>query len=406
MLLRYLRNAAKVVCGSNRTKSISRRIILLRTQCDILDISLACEAAVDEENILFNDGDLAQNEALWNKISNIDKTCFYSQMKALHCEGAVRATMDFMLAFTASNSFNRGILGREVQVLTKMTTSASLPLYALNADLRASKIVTEFQKSDMQFLKDFWNVFETSGMKRVLQIKAPSAGVRFHVSARDDIKLSHRHPEANSGRESGQPKIESIETNVPAPLLDQITVRVIRTQKGSGTFETLPLNKLQASFMNKIPIVWSKEQAPDVSVKPSVDHMGRATNKSTRKPGILFHIHGGGFVAQTSRSHQAYLKKWAQQLDGMVVSIDYSLAPEAKFPVALDECFYMYAWVFQHAHQMGHDPNNICISGDSAGGNLTLALGLRLHKRDYHYLKHCRQAIQPHVLRSSYHRRV
>ncbi|KNC76801.1 hypothetical protein SARC_10718 [Sphaeroforma arctica JP610] len=383
--LRYLRKAAKIVCESYPTKSISRMILLLKTQSEILDISLTCEAIADEEHLLFNDRGLAENLALWEKISIIDKTCFYSQMKALHCEGAVRATMDFMLAFTASYSFNRGILGRDVQVLTKVTTSATLPVYALNADLRASKIVTEFQKGDMLFLKDFWNVFETLVMKHVVQIKAPYAGVsrRFHMCSRDDIKLSYKRSVSNMDKESEQDlstplETESVEFTVPAPILDQLTVRVIRTQKSSGTFETLPLNKLQAAFMNKIPIVWSKGQAPGVPVIPSADHMERAAKESTSRPGILFHIHGGGFVAQTSRSHQAYLKKWAQQLNVMVVSIDYSLAPEAKFPVALDECFYMYAWVLQHAHQMGHDPNNICISGDSAGGNLTLALGLKI----------------------------
>nr|XP_016854866.1 PREDICTED: hormone-sensitive lipase [Anolis carolinensis] len=54
-------------------------------------------------------------------------------------------------------------------------------------------------------------------------------------------------------------------------------------------------------------------------------------------PFLVVHFHGGGFVAQTSKSHEPYLKAWAQELGAPVLSIDYSLAPEAPFPRALEE---------------------------------------------------------------------
>lgn len=68
---------------------------------------------------------------------------------------------------------------------------------------------------------------------------------------------------------------------------------------------------------------------------------------------LVVHIHGGGFVAQTSKSHEPYLKSWAQELGAPILSIDYSLAPEAPFPRALEECFYAYCWAVKHCALLG-----------------------------------------------------
>eukprot|EP00123_Amoebidium_parasiticum_P010779 comp20314_c0_seq2/m.25541 comp20314_c0_seq2/g.25541 ORF comp20314_c0_seq2/g.25541 comp20314_c0_seq2/m.25541 type:complete len:218 (-) comp20314_c0_seq2:18-671(-) len=56
--------------------------------------------------------------------------------------------------------------------------------------------------------------------------------------------------------------------------------------------------------------------------------------------GFLFHIHGGGFIAQTSKSHAPYLKDWAKELRMPILSIDYTLSPEVPFGPALEECYY------------------------------------------------------------------
>lgn len=57
---------------------------------------------------------------------------------------------------------------------------------------------------------------------------------------------------------------------------------------------------------------------------------------------ILFHMHGGGFVSQTSKSHQSYLKMWAKQLGIPILSVDYSVAPEAPYPRAVEEVLFAY----------------------------------------------------------------
>lgn len=64
---------------------------------------------------------------------------------------------------------------------------------------------------------------------------------------------------------------------------------------------------------------------------------------------LVIHCHGGGFVAQTSKSHEVYLKRWAFSLEVPLLSIDYSHAPQAPFPRALEEVVYAYAWALKHS---------------------------------------------------------
>ncbi len=70
---------------------------------------------------------------------------------------------------------------------------------------------------------------------------------------------------------------------------------------------------------------------------------------------ILVHIHGGGFVGLTSRTHQNYLRKWTKMLSNcLIMSIDYRLAPQFAFPAAVDDIWQGYYWIItQCEEQLG-----------------------------------------------------
>jgi len=91
---------------------------------------------------------------------------------------------------------------------------------------------------------------------------------------------------------------------------------------------------------------------------------------------IFFHMHGGGFIAQTSKSHQSYLRQWSRNLNIPIFSVDYSLAPQAPFPRALEEIFFAYNWMLQNFPALGTNGNFIIVGGDSAGGNFSVGLTL------------------------------
>lgn len=96
------------------------------------------------------------------------------------------------------------------------------------------------------------------------------------------------------------------------------------------------------------------------------------------------HVHGGGFVAMSSSSHQNYTRVWANSLEIPVFSIDYRLSPSSKFPDALNDVWQVYYWLFeQGSKHLGFTIKEIVLAGDSAGGNLIAALTILCIKKKY-----------------------
>ena len=94
---------------------------------------------------------------------------------------------------------------------------------------------------------------------------------------------------------------------------------------------------------------------------------------------LIIHIHGGGWVAMSSSSHESYLRKWTNETDCPIISIDYRLAPEFPYPCALDDVWQAYNWIIKNAsEEFNINLNKIILVGDSAGGNLALGLVLLL----------------------------
>ena len=86
-------------------------------------------------------------------------------------------------------------------------------------------------------------------------------------------------------------------------------------------------------------------------------------------------MHGGGFIALSSRMMQTITRKWANELKIPIFSIDYRKPPTYPFPVAVDDCLTVYRFVIAKIHKyMNIKPKNIYLAGDSAGGNLSCSL--------------------------------
>jgi acetyl esterase/lipase len=95
---------------------------------------------------------------------------------------------------------------------------------------------------------------------------------------------------------------------------------------------------------------------------------------------IVLHFHGGGFITR-SFLHQIYLREWSNSLNALVLSVDYSLSPEFKFPTALEECYDSYLWINKVIRISGLKVS-IVLAGDSAGGNLAASVALKLIQLD------------------------
>jgi len=96
---------------------------------------------------------------------------------------------------------------------------------------------------------------------------------------------------------------------------------------------------------------------------------------------VIYHIHGGGYIAGTASGSDARNGPTAIALDCAVVSVEYRLAPETPFPGPIEDCYAGLAWLFGHAAELGLDPSRIGVMGESAGGGLAAALALLVRDR-------------------------
>ena len=102
----------------------------------------------------------------------------------------------------------------------------------------------------------------------------------------------------------------------------------------------------------------------------------RGERAPTRDAPAVVYCHGGGWVIGNLDSHDDICRSLAQAADAVVVCPDYRLAPEHKFPAAIEDCCAALRHVHEHAGAFGIDATRIAVAGDSAGGNLATVLGL------------------------------
>ncbi len=89
----------------------------------------------------------------------------------------------------------------------------------------------------------------------------------------------------------------------------------------------------------------------------------------TALPALVWY-HGGGHTIGTLESYDAVCRRLSLEAGCIVVAVDYRLAPEHRFPAAVDDCFAALRWVAHNANDLGADPAKLAVGGDSAGGNL------------------------------------
>ena len=91
---------------------------------------------------------------------------------------------------------------------------------------------------------------------------------------------------------------------------------------------------------------------------------------------VIVYFHGGGWVIADKQVYDGGARGLAKQARAVVVSVDYRLAPEHKFPAAWDDAFAAYKWVAANAASINGDPARLTLAGESAGGNLALATAI------------------------------
>lgn len=98
------------------------------------------------------------------------------------------------------------------------------------------------------------------------------------------------------------------------------------------------------------------------------------TAEAAASHGLIIYFHGGAFFSGSLDTHDHVARALAKETGHKVISVGYSLAPEAAFPTALNECLDVVRWAIDQGEDLGWDGGNLALAGDSSGGNFVAAV--------------------------------
>ena len=102
----------------------------------------------------------------------------------------------------------------------------------------------------------------------------------------------------------------------------------------------------------------------------------------------MIYFHGGGWVIGDLDSEDSTSRGLVNRVNAVLISVDYRMAPEDRFPAAPEDCYAATVWAVKHADELGVDASNLAVAGTSAGGNLSAAVALMARDRGGPTIKH------------------
>ena len=156
-------------------------------------------------------------------------------------------------------------------------------------------------------------------------------------------------------------------------------------KSGRPAYHTLSPKEARRLFLETRPA--STPPAPQIGVVRDLTADGPLGTIPLRvyRPGgvpdsrplpVLVFFHGGGWVIGDIETHDVVCRQVTAEAGISVISVDYRLAPENKFPAAVDDAWAATRWIAAHGAELGIDPARLAVGGDSAGGNLAAVVAL------------------------------
>ncbi|MEF8858268.1 MAG: alpha/beta hydrolase [Halolamina sp.] len=151
-------------------------------------------------------------------------------------------------------------------------------------------------------------------------------------------------------------------------------------------FDDLPASRDQAAQLSEMMLAeapaFPEVESEDVTVPGPTDDQElplRIYRPVEAEPGLpgIYWIHGGGMVMGGLDQEDPNCERFVDELNCVVVSVDYRLAPEHPYPAPVDDCHAGLEWVAENAADVGIDSSRLAIAGPSAGGGLSAAVALR-----------------------------
>jgi len=165
----------------------------------------------------------------------------------------------------------------------------------------------------------------------------------------------------------------------PEPSCKQKLANAIRETFSVAPIDDKPKMTFSPDIMNKI-------EMRELVIRVDNDRHVRnlvfiPQHKKEELLPVVIYMHGGGWTIEGPDESELLTRKLAHTSHVVVISVDYSLAPEYPFPNGLEDCLSVYRWVRDRGQkELSIDPTRVAVGGDSSGGNLALALALKTRK--------------------------
>ncbi|XP_072122379.1 hormone-sensitive lipase-like isoform X1 [Mobula birostris] len=359
-LMKVVRACVLHIVHKARYIAANRRSIFFRTSHNLMEIEAYSSAlrqlrallyfaqkllTESRQGNLFSDEERGLSEEFLRESNSMHKGCFYGRCLGFQFTPSIRPFLQTISIGLVS--FGENYRRRETRLGIAATSIFTSGKYAIDPELRGAEFERLTQNLDVHFWKAFWNITETEILASLVTLTSTTVRVNKTLSippnhfelpllVDPNLTVTITPPVAHSG---------------PGP----VQMRLISYELREGQ-ESEELNR------------FCKPEAQN--------HLDRRLKNKMepRSRFLIVHFHGGGFVAHTSKSHEPYLRSWSHELASPILSIDYSLAPEAPFPRALEDCFFAYCWAVKNCHLLGSTGERICLAGDSAGGNLCITV--------------------------------
>jgi acetyl esterase/lipase len=166
-------------------------------------------------------------------------------------------------------------------------------------------------------------------------------------------------------REALDPEIREAVRGIPEIVFSAETVPMMRR---NAVFSPVP-----APDIKRVELTTNRNGGVDMTLLRPRDAVGDLP--------VLYWMHGGGMVIGNRHMDDSRLGEWCRSLSCVCVSVEYRLAPEARYPAAIDDCDEGLRHIVGHAAELGINPRRVGVGGRSAGGGLAAALALRWRDR-------------------------
>ncbi|KAF8354708.1 hosl-1 [Pristionchus pacificus] len=307
-------------------KELEAYATVVRFLCESFSKTLQAAAEMPSTSLFPElEGSYDKYHQILKDMEKLDASCFYGRPLGFQFSPSVSRVFRFIGIVLATYSLSwekgHGAIGSLI----------NSGRFFFSPEQRASRIIKVIKEADITFCKGFWNLSEMGN-------------------------------------------------HVPKWFCPNMAINELRDLPSDGPLQLATVDG--GTVLIPEPSVHTGKRPVKIRVLSFQARHGVSPNglgaRQPLSPYLLFHCHGGGYVATSSKSHETYLRVWAKLLNCTIVSIEYSLAPENPFPRATEECLFAYAWIVNNPALLGWTGEKLCMVGDSAGGNLIMSINLRL----------------------------